>query len=333
MDYLFQDGGKPKKTKSKTASKTKSSTKTTTKTTKSKSSSKTGTKTTKSKTTSKKSSSKKGGNFLGAVGDLVAPTGWGPFATAAGLLALDRVDSALRRGKSTKSSAKKMSGGGGPVIKGPIYNSTPGRKNNPYKILENQLTPNEITNERLNNLEQKEVSSGNRLGNLQNSHSTIYLSQILRDENEKKRWRRRHNGFMDIFQDTKAAQARSLNKSIQGYYQKFTVDDYINLYNNYVLSHPNFNNSNNKTILLGRGLESLDFYFLSRITNIEILKKELKKLKRSVDFPRLSGNPDLTKLQYIGKYFKDPFEWVVLGADGKPVITQKVYLNLNKPNS
>jgi hypothetical protein len=112
MDYLFQDGGKPKAKKSKTASKTTKS-KTNTKTTKSKSSSKTGTKTTKSKTTSKKSSSKKGGNFLGAVGDLVAPTGWGPFATAAGLLALDRVDSALRRGKSEKSSAKKggMRGG------------------------------------------------------------------------------------------------------------------------------------------------------------------------------------------------------------------------------
>jgi hypothetical protein len=144
MDYLFQDGGKPKAKKSKTASKTTKS-KTNTKTTKSKSSSKTGTKTTKSKTTSKKSSSKKGGNFLGAVGDLVAPTGWGPFATAAGLLALDRVDSALRRGKSEKSSAKKMSGGGGPVIKGPIYNSTPNQKGkiHPFTDLPIYLTPNE----------------------------------------------------------------------------------------------------------------------------------------------------------------------------------------------
>jgi hypothetical protein len=106
MDYLFQDGGKPKKTKSKTkTTKSKTSTKTGTKTTKSKTSTKTGTKTTKSKT-----STKKGGNFLGAVGDLVAPTGWGPFATAAGLLALDRADAVLRRGKS---SAKKggMRGG------------------------------------------------------------------------------------------------------------------------------------------------------------------------------------------------------------------------------
>jgi hypothetical protein len=55
----------------------------------------------------KKTSSKKGGNFLGAVGELVAPTGWEGFATAAGLLAIDRADAALRRGKSTKNSAKK----------------------------------------------------------------------------------------------------------------------------------------------------------------------------------------------------------------------------------
>ena len=107
MDYLFQDGGKPKKTKSKSSTKTKSTK------SKSKTSTKTGSKTTKSKTTTKKSSSKKGGNFLGAVGDLVAPTGWGPFATAAGLLALDRADAALRRGNSVKNSAKKggMRGG------------------------------------------------------------------------------------------------------------------------------------------------------------------------------------------------------------------------------
>ena len=113
MDYLFQDGGKPKKTKSKSSTKTKSTK------SKSKTSTKTGSKTTKSKTTTKKSSSKKGGNFLGAVGDLVAPTGWGPFATAAGLLALDRADSALRRGKSTKSeksSAKKGGMRGGYTI-------------------------------------------------------------------------------------------------------------------------------------------------------------------------------------------------------------------------
>ena len=125
MDYLFQDGGKPKKTNSKT----KTSTKTGTKTTKSKTSTKTGTKTTKSKTgtktgtktTKSKSSSKKGGNFFGTVGDLVAPTGWGPFATAAALVGLDRVDAALRRGKSTKSSAKKGGMRGGTKIRDILY--------------------------------------------------------------------------------------------------------------------------------------------------------------------------------------------------------------------
>jgi len=41
---------------------------------------------------------------------LFVPTGWESFATTAGLLAIDRVDAALRR-KSEKSSVKKMSGG------------------------------------------------------------------------------------------------------------------------------------------------------------------------------------------------------------------------------
>ena len=39
----------------------------------------------------------------------MAPTGWGSFATAAGLLALDRADAALRRG--TKDKKEKMKGG------------------------------------------------------------------------------------------------------------------------------------------------------------------------------------------------------------------------------
>jgi hypothetical protein len=65
----------------------------------------------KPKTSAKKSGSKKGGNFLGSIGDLVAPTGWGPFATAAALVGIDQADSAFRRRKSGKSSAKKMSGG------------------------------------------------------------------------------------------------------------------------------------------------------------------------------------------------------------------------------
>jgi len=63
---------------------------------------------TKTKTTS---GSKKGGNFLGAVGELIAPTGWESFVTTAALVAIDRADAALRRGKEGKKIMKKMSGG------------------------------------------------------------------------------------------------------------------------------------------------------------------------------------------------------------------------------
>jgi|688.fasta_scaffold663601_1 hypothetical protein len=89
MDYLSQDGGKPKKVKSKTGSKKKV------------------TKTQKSKSKTKKH---KGGNFLGVIEDLVAPSGWQTFATAAALLAIDRADAAYRRNKTNKSD-KKMKGG------------------------------------------------------------------------------------------------------------------------------------------------------------------------------------------------------------------------------
>ena len=122
MDYLFQDGGKPKAKKSKTGTKSKSKTKTGTKSktaTKSKTSTKTGTKTTKSKTGTKKTGSKKGGNFLGSIGELVAPTGWGSFATAAALVGIDRADAAFRRKKSEKSSAKKGGMFGNEIVNGP----------------------------------------------------------------------------------------------------------------------------------------------------------------------------------------------------------------------
>jgi len=62
----------------------------------------------KSKSSKTSQSSKKGGNFLGTVGELVAPSGWETFATAAGLLAIDRADAAFRRGKKT---SKKQKGG------------------------------------------------------------------------------------------------------------------------------------------------------------------------------------------------------------------------------
>ena len=57
---------------------------------------------------SSQSKSKKGGNFLGSVSELFVPTGWENFATAAGLLALDRADAAFRR---SRNSSKKQKGG------------------------------------------------------------------------------------------------------------------------------------------------------------------------------------------------------------------------------
>ena len=84
MEYLFQDGGKPKKVgrpKSKASKNDKK------------------TKTTKSKKVKKL---KKGGNFLGSVGELVAPTGWESFASAAALLAIGKAEDSLRRGKKEK---------------------------------------------------------------------------------------------------------------------------------------------------------------------------------------------------------------------------------------
>jgi hypothetical protein len=101
---MDQYGGEKKSKKSKKSKKTKKTTKTTKSTKDS-----TKSKTKKSTKTTKTRSKAKGGNFLGTIGDLVAPTGWGPFATATGLLALDRADAALRRG--TKEKKEKMKGG------------------------------------------------------------------------------------------------------------------------------------------------------------------------------------------------------------------------------
>ena len=61
-----------------------------------------------SKSSSSSSKSKKGGNFLGSASELFVPTGWESFATAAGLLAIDRADAAFRRGRN---SSKKQKGG------------------------------------------------------------------------------------------------------------------------------------------------------------------------------------------------------------------------------
>jgi hypothetical protein len=114
-------GGAKKTTKTTKSKKTKntSDTKKTTKSAKTSDAKKTK----KSSTTTRSKSKTKGGNFLGAIGDLVAPTGWGPFATAAGLLALDRADAALRRG--TKEKKEKMKGG--KKMKGGLCDSEPGQ--------------------------------------------------------------------------------------------------------------------------------------------------------------------------------------------------------------
>ncbi len=129
-------GGEKKSKKTKKTTKTTKTTKSTKDSTKSK--------TKKSTKTTKTRSKAKGGNFLGTVGDLVAPTGWGPFATAAGLLALDRADAALRRG--TKEKKDKMKGGkkmkGGNCENLPAHQSFITTKGiienyNNYKILNN----------------------------------------------------------------------------------------------------------------------------------------------------------------------------------------------------
>jgi hypothetical protein len=66
---------------------------------------------------SSSSKSKKGGNFLGSVSELFVPTGWENFATAAGLLALDRADAVFRRGRN---STKKQKGGAEEVTDGHV---------------------------------------------------------------------------------------------------------------------------------------------------------------------------------------------------------------------
>ena len=75
------------------------------------------------------SKSKKGGNFLGSVSELFVPTGWESFATAAGLLAIDRADAALRR-KREKSSVKKGGMRGGD----PMEDAEKIKENNPHLI-------------------------------------------------------------------------------------------------------------------------------------------------------------------------------------------------------
>ena len=88
MDSLSKNDGKPKNVKYKTGSKTKVT-----------------------KTKNSKTKKHKGGNFLGVIEDLVAPSGWQTFATAAALLAIDRADAAYRRNKTNKSDKKIITSG------------------------------------------------------------------------------------------------------------------------------------------------------------------------------------------------------------------------------
>ena len=87
-----QNGGKSKSSRSSSSRSSSSNSKTSSSNSNSNSSSK----------------SKKGGNFLGSVSELFVPTGWENFATAAGLLAIDRADAAFRR---SRNSSKKQKGG------------------------------------------------------------------------------------------------------------------------------------------------------------------------------------------------------------------------------
>jgi hypothetical protein len=138
MGYLFQDRGKQKKAKY-------------------------------------KANTKKGGNFLGAVGELVAPSGWETFATTAGLFALDRADAALRRGKSTKSSAKK--GGTGE------------ENNNNNKNILNNLKLFEGNKNILNNLKLFEVENKKPIkGKGENNYNVLQRKSVpIKGEVENKK--------------------------------------------------------------------------------------------------------------------------------------------------
>jgi hypothetical protein len=284
----------------------------------------------KPKTSAKKSGSKKGGNFLGSIGDLVAPTGWGPFATAAALVGIDQADAAFRRKKSTKSSAKK----GGMVS----HNTSPKKlkKTAPYTLLgvngNNRLNSppgpppipvdpeNEyygsyhfgVPKQNLPIFNKKQV----KVSNIETNSRVI---QLMEQNRKTKSKMNQHIKYHDQKKEEKS---------------KLNIDLWINdlkYYISYILPTIKDMNANMKLqwdAYLNEFLKNLDAY-LSNITFLENLRDELKKLKKSVDLSKLTGNSDLTKLKHIGKYFRDPFELVTVGYEGKPVVKQTVNLNLN----
>jgi hypothetical protein len=139
---MNQTGGEKKKKTTKT-----SSSKKTTKSTKPSSK-----KTSSSKST--KTRSKKGGNFLGSVGELVAPNGWESFATMAGLFAIDRADAAFRRG--TKKEKMK----GGKNMKGGQCDTMPKVQSDSMILVERPTV-----NKNSNNLQRYNTLKGNAIDN------------------------------------------------------------------------------------------------------------------------------------------------------------------------
>jgi hypothetical protein len=114
--------------------------------------------------TTKTRSKVKGGNFIGAVGDLVAPTGWGPFVTAAGLLALDRADAALRR----KTKKEKMKGG----------KKIKGGECKPIPISDKTIFINNLKESNANNLKTTETLQNYDFFNPKYILSNQYLPEI-----------------------------------------------------------------------------------------------------------------------------------------------------------
>jgi hypothetical protein len=161
---------------------------------------------------SKKSSSKKGGNFLGSVGELVAPSGWETFATTAGLFALDRADSAFRRGKSTKSSAKKGGMSGGNPIKSikelnrdTFLDSRGFRKLKGSKPNTRQATLNEIAKQKLELAIEEESKFGSYPTDFPNSYSSFSNRQkTVRNPNNNSAYIQSLNKNKTIIKNTEA---------------------------------------------------------------------------------------------------------------------------------
>jgi len=102
------------------------------------------------------------------------------------------------------------------------------------------------------------------------------------------------------------------------------VDEYIVKYKDYLLKSQN---NLEKTTLLNEELKNLEEIYFSKLLDKKLLANELKKLKNSVNFSKLTGNSDLTKLNYIGKYFLNPSNFTMLRSDGTSFIPSKEYLN------